>query len=132
MCGEECAVPAPCLAPRRDGGPDPRLGPDSRGDDGGGGGLSRRPVLPAFYRGSLADHRVHGRDYSVHRSDDRPGPDRLQEGARLFDRQSARVHDARPRGRRMGRGPLPPLDACLLQSALVPRGRKRSPRGTHL
>ncbi len=47
---QERPVPAPRLAPRRDGRPDPGLGPDPRGDDGGGGRLPRRPVLPAVHR----------------------------------------------------------------------------------
>ena len=47
---QERPVPAPRLAPRRDGRPDAGLGPDPRGDDGRGGRLPGRPVLPAVHR----------------------------------------------------------------------------------
>ena len=41
--GQERPVPAPRLAPGRDGGPDPRLGPDPRGHDGQRRRLPRGP-----------------------------------------------------------------------------------------
>ena len=47
--GQERPVPAPRLAARRDGRADAGLGPDPRGDDGGGGRLPGRPVLPAVH-----------------------------------------------------------------------------------
>ena len=50
--GEERAVPAPRLAPGRDGGPDDRLGAHPRRDDG------RRGRLPP--RGHQRVHRLHG------------------------------------------------------------------------
>ena len=44
--GQERPVPAPRLAARRDGGPDPGLRPDPRGDDGQRRRLPRRPDEP--------------------------------------------------------------------------------------
>ncbi len=63
---------------------------------------------------------------SLHRGHDRGGADRLQEGARLLDREPARLHDARARSRWLGRRAVPPLDACVLQGAFVPRARGAS------
>ena len=129
---QECPVPAPRLAPRRDGRADAGLGADPRGDDGGGGRLPGRPVLPAVHARRAALHRLHRRDHAVHRGDDRDGADRLQEGAGLFDREPARLHDARPGRRRLGGGPVPPAHARVLQGPPVPRGGQRLSRRAHL
>ena len=51
--------------------------------------------------------------------------DRHQEGARLFDGEPARLHDAGPGRRRLGGGAVPPAHARLLQGPAVPRLRQR-------
>ena len=47
--GQERPVPAARLAPRRDGRPDAGLGVDPRGDDGRGGRVPGRAVLPGVH-----------------------------------------------------------------------------------
>ena len=50
---------------------------------------------PLVHAGSAADDRLRRRDHAVRRRHDRRRDDRHQEGARLFDGQPARLHDAR-------------------------------------
>ena len=130
--GKSAQFPLARLAPRRDGRPDPRLGPDPRGDDGGRGRLPRRAFLPAVHGGSPADHRLRRRHHPVPRRLDRHRPGRLQEGPGVFDRQPARLHDAGAGRRRLGGRAVPPADARLLQGPAVPRRRQHPPRGPHL
>ena len=88
--------------------------------------------FPVFTAGCASFHRLHRRDHVVHRCDDRDGPDRLQEGARVFDGQSAWLHDAGPGRRWLGGGAVPPADSCLLQGDFVPGRRQRLPQCSHL
>ena len=122
---QERAGAAVHLAPRRDGRPDPRLGPAPLGHHGGGRRLPRgphaRPVrggargdaLPAL---ALGDHRHRGRD-------DGHGGERHQAGARLLVHLPARLHaDGARRRQRVGRL-LPSGDPRRLQGAAV-HGRR--------
>ena len=103
--GQVGAVPASHLASRRDGGPDPGLGPHSCGDHGHRGRVHGREAVAAvravFDRAQRRDHR--GRDNGLLRRDHRPGAERHQESDRLFDLLAARLHVRRPRRRRLQR-----------------------------
>ena len=129
VVGKIGAVPAPRLAPRRDGRAHARLRAPPRGDDGRRGRLSGRAGQPAL-RAVGDDTRPHAgarRRYRVLRGASRPGADRHQEGPRLLDLLPARLHD---RGARRGLPPrrfLPSHHARLLQGAPLPGGRKRNP-----
>ncbi len=82
------AVPAAHLAARRDGGPDPGLGPDPRGDDGDGRGLPDHPVELDLRQRPLRSHR-RDRDRLHHpaaRRDHRVRQGRHQEGPRRAPR----------------------------------------------
>ena len=103
--GQERPVPAPRLAARRDGGPDPGVGADPRGDDGQRRRLPRGPHQPDL-RLRLGRARGRRRDRHLHRHPgrlDRDDPDRHQAGPRLFDAQPARLHVRGVRGRAPGR-----------------------------
>ena len=130
--GQECTVSAPRVAAGCHGGADAGLGLDPRGDDGGGRGVSGRAVFPGVHGRRASVHRVHRRDHAVHRGDDRDGADRLQEGPCLFDGQPARIHDARPGGRRLGGRALSPGHARVLQGPVVPGRRQRLSQRSHL
>ena len=109
------------LAARRHGRPNPGVGADSRRHHG-----DRRRVPGGAHVG-----RVHGCSGSVgrrrhRRSSDRAFrrahrlcPERLQEGAGLFDGQPAGFHVRGRRHRQLRGRHLPPLHACLLQGRLV-------------
>ena len=132
--GQERPVPAPRLAARRDGGPDPGVGADPRRDDGQRRGLSGRPGQPDL-RPRPADDAGRRRDRHLHRDPgrvDRVHPDRHQAGPRVLDPVPARLHVRGARRRRVGRGDLPPDGPWLLQGPAVPRlrlGHPRRPRG---
>ena len=135
--GQVGAVPASHLASRRDGGPDPGLGPHSCGDHGHRGRIHGREAVAAvravFGRAQRRDNR--GRDNGVLRGDYRPGAERHQESDRVFDVLAARLHVRGSRRRRLQRRHFPPLYPCLLQGAVVPRrglGHYRhAPRAGH-
>ena len=98
---QERPVPAPRLAAGRDGGPDPGLGPDPRGDDGQRRRLPRRPHQPDL-RPHARDHGRRRRDRHVHGDPgrlDRLHPDRHQAGAGVLHAVPARLH-VRGAGRR--------------------------------
>ena len=115
------------LAARRDGGPDPGVGADPRGDDGDRGRLPDRPLqLHLRPRARRPDRRGHrrrrhapvGRDHRLRQG-------RHQEGAGRLDDEPDRLHDARrrPRRRRLRLRDLPPAQPRLLQGQHVPRRR---------
>ncbi len=123
------ADPAARLAARRDGGPDPGVGADPRGDDGDRRRLSRRPDVRPLHAGAgrLAGHRRGRRGDGVLRRDHRRRADRHQEGARLFHRLAAGPH-VRGAGRGgLRRRDLPRLHPRVLQGLPVPRRRQRDP-----
>ena len=121
------AVPAADLAARRDGGPDPGLGADPRGDDGDRGRLPDRPLAVHLRVHRRRPPRRRGRRHH-HAADgclDRVRQGRHQEGAGRLDDEPDRLHDP---GRRARRGrlrvrDLPPADPRLLQGQHVPRRR---------
>jgi hypothetical protein len=84
--GQERPVPAPRLAARRDGGPDPGVGPDPRRDDGQRRRVPRRPGQPDLRQRPATMVRS-ARSASSPRSwrVDRDDPDRHQAGAGVFD-----------------------------------------------
>ena len=147
--GQERPDPPLRLAPGRDGRPDPRLGPHPRRDDGHRGRLHGRPLqrlLPDLPRVGAEDarrerlrlgppdarrlvrRRRRRRRHRVRRRDDRPRPDRHQEGPRLLDRLAARLHVPRLRRPRVRRGDVPRLHARLVQGLPLPRLRLGHPR----
>ena len=77
-------------------------------------------VLSGLHARSAAGHRLHRLHHAVHRRDDRDHGRRHQARAGLFDRQPARLHDARPGRRRLGGRAVPPDHARLLQEPVVP------------
>ena len=89
------------LAARRDGGPDPGVGPDPRGDHGDRGRLPDRPLQLHLRarprRPDRGGHRRH-RDAAVGR-DHRLRQGRHQEGAGRLHDEPDRLHDARRRPR---------------------------------
>ena len=92
--GKSRPVPAPRLAARRDGGPDPGQRPHPRRDHGQRRGLPGRPLEPDLRRGPDG-HGGRRRHRGVHRGPGRghrPDPERHQEGPRLLHRQPAGVH----------------------------------------
>ena len=127
---QERADPAPRLAARRDGGPDPGVGPDPRRDHGhrgrvhGGAAGSALPCVGHRVAGGGGDRRGHG----LHGRDGRAGADGHQEGPGLLDREPARLHVPGGRQRRLRRGRLPPVHARLLQGPAVPGIRLGDPR----
>ncbi len=117
-------VPAPVVARRRHGRPDPGLGPHPRGDDGDGGRLPRRPFRPGLCRGAERPprRRHRRRHHAADGRDHRHGEGRHQEGARGVDDVPDRLHDARrgPRTRGLRVRDLPPAHPRLLQGGHVP------------
>ncbi len=147
--GQERADPPLRLAPGRDGRPDARLGPHPRRDDGHRGRLHGRPLqrlLPDLPRVGAEDarrepHRLgppdarrlvrrrgRRRDHGLRRRDDRPRPDRHQEGPRLLHRLAARLHVPRLRRPGVRRGDVPRLHPRLVQGLPLPRLRLGHPR----
>ena len=132
--GQERPVPAPRLAARRDGGPDPGVGAHPRRDDGQRRGLPGGPGQPDLRPRPGGDGGGR-RDRHLHRDPgglDRVDPDRHQAGPGLLDPVPARLHVRRARRRGVDRGDLPPDDPRLLQGPPVPRlglGHPRRPRG---
>jgi hypothetical protein len=129
--GQECAGAAACLASRCHGRPYSRLRPRALCHDGGGWRLPHRTVLSLVH-----PRRAHGdclrrSDHPLARGDDRAGLHRHQTGACLFDGQPTRLHDARPRGWRLGCRPLPSRDARLLQEPAVSLLGLGDPRLSH-
>ncbi len=135
--GQVGAGSASRVAARLDGGPDPNLRADPRGDDGDGRHLHGRANEPAFRalrRGALLCHgdRRDGRAVPWdpgHRSE------RHQARRRVLDALAARLHDGRARRVRLCGRDLPPDDARVLQGAPVPRRRlgdhRDAPRPGH-
>src|SRR5439155_596886 len=128
------------LASRREGRTDAGLGAHPRRHHGDGRGLHDRPAPRALRARARRPRRGGdgGRGDRAPRRGDRARPDRHQAGARLLDRQPARLHVPWPRRRRARRRRLPPRHACLLQGAPLPRRGERDPRtrrgarpGTH-
>ena len=95
-------VPAAHVVARRDGRPDARLRARALGDDGRRRRVSGRPVLSDLLARSAAGDRHHRLHHAVPRGDDRHHRHRHQARARLFHRQPARLHDARPRASAAG------------------------------
>ena len=103
--GQERPVPAPRLAPGRDGRPDPGVRPDPRRDDGQRRHLPGRPLQPDLRPRAV---RAGGRrgDRHLHRDPgrvDRDDPDRHQAGAGVLHPQPARLHVRGVRRRARGR-----------------------------
>ena len=92
--GEIGADPAPYLAARCNGGPDPGFRPDPCGDNGDGGRVHGRPPVAALrIRPDCARRRRdHRRNHGDVRREHRHGAARHKEGRRLFDLQPARLH----------------------------------------
>ena len=88
-------------------------------------------VLSGVHARSAAGDRHHRLHHAVPRGDDRHHRDRHQARAGLFDRQPARLHDARPRRRRLAGRPVPPDHARVLQEPAVPVLRLRDSRRPH-
>ena len=100
------ADPALRLAARRDGRPDAGLGADPRRDDGDGRRLHGLPAVASCTRrrrGASAVIAWIGAADGALRRHDRDRADRHQEGARLLDREPARLHVPRGRLRRATR-----------------------------
>ena len=128
---QERPAPAVLLAARRDGGPDAGVGADPRRHHGDRRRLPDGPHEPGAHRvGRLGadDDRLDRGDHGAVRGDDRRGPERHQEGARLLDGQPARLHVPRRRLGRLRRRHLPHDHPRLLQGAAVPRVRLGHPR----
>ena len=93
-CGKSRAAPALRVAARRDGRPDAGLGADPRGDDGHRRRLHGVPaVVPVRGVDDRADRRRDRRPH--HRARRRVHgvrADRSEEGARVLDREPARLH----------------------------------------
>ena len=128
--GQERAVAAVRLAPRRDGGPDAGQRPDPRGDHGDGGRLHGRPEPPDLRSSARGadDGRLGGGTDGALRRDDRRSPRTT----------SRRCSPTRPSVSSatcfsvwacaaFGPGHLPPDDARLLQGAALPRRGQRDP-----
>ncbi len=92
--GKSAAVPAADLASRRDGGSDARFGPRPLRHDGRRRRVSGRAVLSDVHARGAVDDRVRRLHHAVYRGDDCRRGDRYQAGARLFDDQPVRLHDA--------------------------------------
>ena len=121
---------AACMAARRDGRPDARLGPHSRGDDGDRRRVPRRPPVGDL-RARAGSERHRRRDRRRHRvlcRDHRRRADRHQEGPRVLDDLPARAHVRGTRRRRVRRRHLPSLYARVLQGLPVPGRGQRDPR----
>ncbi len=118
---QERPVPAADLASRRDGGADARFGPRALCHDGRRRRVSGRAVLSDVHARGAADDRLRRLHHAVCGGDDCGRGDRHQAGARLFDDQPARLHDAGHRRGGLGSGTVPSGHARLLQVAHVPR-----------
>ncbi len=113
----------------RDGGPDPRLGADPRRDDGDRRCLPARAGAPDL-RGGARHPEPRGdprRRDVARRGSRRPRAVGHQASHRLFDHVPDRLHVPRCGDRSLRLRDLPPDDACLLQGAALPRGRRRHP-----
>ena len=128
--GQERPDPAPHLAARRDGGPDPGLRPHPRGDDGHGRRLHDRALQRALRAGApRRRHRRRGRRRDpADGRDDRPGAGGHQARPGLEHREPDRLHDHGRGARRVRRRDVPLPDPRLLQGAALPRRRHRDPR----
>ncbi len=124
------AAAVPHLAAGRDGGPDPGLLADPRGDDGHRRRLPDRPhPHPLRARPDRRRHRRLRRPrHPARRRHDRPGHDRPQAGDRLLDDEPDRLHDHGRLDRRLQRRHVPPDDPRLLQGAAVHGAPARSSR----
>ena len=112
---------AAVLAAGRDGGPDPGVGADPRGDDGHRRCLPGGPVARDLRAERSGLHRGGRR-----RRGDRPGrcdhrlrQGRHQEGAGRFDDEPDRLHDAR-RGPRPGRATFSRSSTCSCTASSRP------------
>ncbi len=103
--GKSAQLPAPDVAPRRDGRPDARLRPHPCSHDGNRRRLSDRqdarhlracPARPY-------SRRRHRRRHASDRGRERPGPARHQAHPRLLDDEPGRLYVLRPRRRRVVR-----------------------------
>ena len=122
--------PAPHLASRRHGGPDPGLGADPRGDDG-----DRRRLPGRAHARALRERARHPgarrpdrRRDPAHGRGDRARPDRHQTHHRLLDDEPDRLHVRRRRDRRLLGRDVPAARARLLQGPALPRRGHRDPR----
>ena len=123
------AAPSPHLAPGRDGGPDTRLRPHPRGDDGDGRRLPDRADPPDLRGRSrraapVGDHR---RGHDHRRGRDRARPVGHQARDRVLDHVADRLHVPRGGRRRLRLRDVPPDDPRLLQGAPLPLGRRHHP-----
>ena len=114
------AVPAADLASRRDGRSDARFGTRALRHDGRRRRLSGRTVLSDVHARGPVDDRLCRLHNAVHRGDDCRRRHGHQAGARLFDDQPARLHDAAASAWRLGGRGVPSGDARLLQVTHVP------------
>ena len=121
---------AAVLAARRDGGPDPGVGADPRGDHGHRRGVPAGPVQPD--PGPVAHRAARGhrgrRGHAAVRRDHRLRQGRHQEGPGRVHHEPDRLHDAggRARAGRVRVRHRPPDRARVLQGRPVPRRRARS------
>src|SRR6476659_4814600 len=115
------ADPLPHLAAGRDGGPDPGLLADPRGDDGDRRRLPDRPhPRPLLPRPDRRRHcRLRRPGDAADRRHDRDRADRPQARNRLLDDEPDRLHDHGGLDRRLRAGPFPPDDPRLLQGAAL-------------
>ena len=114
-------VPPALLAARCHGRSDAGFGPDPLRHHGDGGRISRGPVLPAFRSVGRHDgRRAHWRNHGRLRSDYGSGCQRHQTSPGIFDRQPTRVHDVRPRHRRLRTRDVPPVYTRMVQGRFVP------------
>ena len=124
------AAAASHLAARRDGGPDPGLGADPRGDHGHRRRLPDRAHVPALRAGADRGRhrRLHRPRDAARRRLDRARGHRPQADHRLLDDEPDRLHGRRRLDRRLRRGAVSPDDPRLLQGAAV-HGRRLGDRG---
>ena len=123
------ADPLPHLAPGRDGGPDPRLRADPRGDDGHRRRLPHLPHAPRLRGGAggAAPRRDPRARHAARRRRRRSRPVGHQARDRLLHDEPDRLHVHRGRRRRVRLRDVPSRHARLLQGAPLSRSRARDP-----
>ena len=119
--GQIRAVPATHLVAGRDGGPHAGQRADTRRDDGHGGRVPCRALLPRLpsVAGDDDDSRHCRRIHRHIRGVNGACRQRRQARFGVFHREPARIHDAGARIGRLRLRHIPPVHACLLQGAAV-------------